>query len=98
MAFPARKPGPPVWWLWWKEQKEKPSSLFHPTLVTDAVSYLLNFFLVKQDPRPAGIQREKEVDYFLIREVVCSYREGKIIGIHLWRLFTAEVVVSVVLY
>lgn len=31
--------------------------------------------------------------------MVCSYREGKIVCIHLWRLFTAgEVVVSVVLY
>lgn len=42
--------------------------------------------------------RGREIDDYFMRGVVCSYREGEIVDIHLWRLFTAgEITVNVVL-
>lgn len=39
-----------------KEQEEKLSSLLNSRLVTDMVSYLFKFFLVKQDPGQLGFK------------------------------------------
>lgn len=71
-----KKPGPAVCGglgcCEWKRQKEKLSSL-NTRLVTDAASYLLNFFFGWTRSKASWDSGEREIDYFLIREVVCSW-------------------------
>ena len=66
-----------MWWLRaMKEQEEKLSSLLNTGLVTDMVSCLFNFFWSSKI-QASWDSRGREVDFFLIRGVVCSYREGR---------------------
>ena len=82
--------------LWWKEQKKKLSSL-NTRLVTDAVSYLLNFFWLNKIQGQLGFRRKG--NRLLPNKRSGIFLQGRKNCWDLWRLFTArEVVVSVVLY